>query len=138
MANFISFFVDDRVLLFTGAALYFLTPSFIVNAIALLIPKIRNSINLSFIYGAICGVMVGGFIGLSLLVNVSDIEIIPIYIVGVIHSLYILIPFLLAYFLNKIKNRLNRKRQFSYGFWVFFMEILLTFVWIKSLFIINL
>ena len=131
MSDSISFFIE-RFLFFTQFALFFLTPSFIINIIALLIPKIRNSINLSCIYGAIYGVIVGGFIGLGLIFDRFDIRIISIYIAGVIDSLYMLIPFLLAYFLNKIKNRLNSKQQFSYGFCVFFMEILLTFVWIKS------
>lgn len=125
----------DLIFSVTSIALLLLTPSFIINVIillvVLLIPKMRNFINLSFIYGAICGVMVGGFFGLGLIFNRFYVNIIFIYIIGVIDSLYIMIPFLLVYFLNKIENRLNGKSKFFYGFCIFFMEILLTFIFIK-------
>lgn len=50
-------------------------PSFIVNALLLLIPHFRNYINSSFLYGGFIGIVLGGIIGLVSLSGLSRLDL---------------------------------------------------------------
>ena len=92
-------------LLIIEFSVVFLIPSFVFNIIILLIPQIRRTINIYFLYGGLIGIAFGGILGLSLtLNNLYGISFIVLYVVGFISSLYIMIPHALMYLFYKIRN----------------------------------
>lgn len=111
-------------------------PSFIVNALLLLIPHFRNYINSSFLYGGFIGIVLGGIIGLVSLSGLSrlDLEFLIIYTIGLVFSLYILIPHILIYYLNKKSKNINNTPLFSAGCLLYTIETLAAFALLNKFF----
>lgn len=111
-------------------------PSFIVNALSLLIPYFRNYINSSFLYGGFIGIALGGIIGLVSLISLSrlDLEFLIIYTIGLVFSLYILIPHILIYYLNKKGQNINNTPLFSAGCLLYTIETLAAFALLNKFF----
>ena len=78
------------------------------------------------------GIVFGGFIGLGItLDNSKPFDFLVFYMTGLVTALFILLPFTLAYFINRVKNILNDEYMFFCGFLLFFAEIFLTFLYLK-------
>ncbi|WP_334087953.1 hypothetical protein [Helicobacter typhlonius] len=111
-------------------ALLFTFPSFLINIFLLLIPNFKNIINSSFIYGGFAGIAVGGMIGLTLFISpreIIDVDFLRIYAIGFVSSLWILIPHILIFLLNKRQKKLNADSLFSGACLLYSIEILAAF-----------
>ncbi|EAI7507979.1 hypothetical protein CNT09_09795 [Campylobacter coli] len=119
-------------LLIIEFSVVFLIPSFVFNIIILLIPQIRRTINIYFLYGGLIGIAFGGILGLSLtLNNLYGISFIVLYVVGFISSLYIMIPHALMYLFYKIRNITNNNQKaYLFGAILYSIEILFTLLYI--------
>ena len=119
-------------LLIIEFSVVFLIPSFVFNIIILLIPQIRRTINIYFLYGGLIGIAFGGILGLSLtLNNLYGISFIVLYVVGFISSLYIMIPHALMYLFYKIGNITNNNQKaYLFGAILYSIEILFTLLYI--------
>ena len=119
--------------LFSMLTIYCLFPTFIINIILFFVPKNRKSINISFICGSMIGIVFGGFIGLGMTLGSSKpFDFLVFYMTGLVTALFILLPFTLAYFINRVKNILNDEYMFFCVFLLFFVEIFLTFLYLKN------
>ena len=119
-------------LLIIEFSVVFLIPSFVFNIIILLIPQIRRTINIYFLYGGLIGIAFGGILGLSLtLNNLYGIRFIVLYVVAFISSLYIIIPDALMYLFYKIRNITNNNQKaYLFGAILYSIEILFTLLYI--------